>query len=74
MFGLGVFAKAYRLSTGSRASWGTINSNGFYSGAAPSNLSEIVNINGDVQLQIPDTKVEITVRRRRVEGIRLRSG
>lgn len=50
---LGKNAKLYRLTTGSRASWGSANSEGFAEAAAPSNLSEVTNIR---DLSMPWTK------------------
>ncbi len=61
-FSLGVFAKAYRMTTGSRSSWGTADSNGFYVGAAPGNLAVMPNIKGDLTFNFPDNAVDITVR------------
>lgn len=42
---LGLDAKVYRLTTGTRATWGTADSENFHEGAAPGNLTEI----GDVR-------------------------
>lgn len=61
-FGLGVNAKAYRLTTGSRATWGAADANGLHAGAAPSNLDELININGDVMINMPDGSVEMILR------------
>lgn len=41
---LGLAGKVYRLSTGTRASWGAADSDGFNAGPAPSNLDEIIQV------------------------------
>jgi hypothetical protein len=58
---LGKNAKLYRLTTGSRASWGSTNSEGFTSGAAPSNLSEVGNVR-DLDMPMTKTLADITTR------------
>lgn len=64
---LGLNAKTYRLTTGSRASWGTINSNattstyGMNEAAAPSNLDEIPNIR-DLSLTLEKSEADVSTR------------
>lgn len=58
---LGLSAKLYRLSTGSRASWGAADSNGLAAAAAPSNLDEIINVK-DLTWSSSDTEAETNVR------------
>jgi hypothetical protein len=41
---LGLAAKLYRLTTGTRATWGTADANGFNSGPTPSNMEEVANV------------------------------
>ncbi len=58
---IGLEAKAYRLSTGTRASWGTADANGFNTGAAPANLDELGNI-GDVGYTLNKGAADVSVR------------
>jgi hypothetical protein len=58
---LGKNAKLYRLTTGSRASWGTVNSSGFASGAAPSNLDVVGNVR-DLDMPMTKTLADVTTR------------
>jgi hypothetical protein len=68
---LGLAAKAYLLTSGTRASWGTADSDGFNSGAAPANLSEMTNLQ---DLSIPFTKGEANVTTRGNNGFRATLG
>lgn len=58
---LGLNAKAYRLTTGSRATWGTADANGMNAAAAPSNLDEITNAK-DVKLSLEKGSADVSVR------------
>lgn len=40
----GMDGKLYRLSSGSRATWGTADSDGVHQGSAPANLTEVTNV------------------------------
>lgn len=59
---IGANAKSYRLTTGSRASWGAADTNGFASGAAPGSLSEITTILGDITVNNPNSNVQLGLR------------
>jgi hypothetical protein len=58
---LGMNAKLYRLTTGTRASWASADSNGISIAAAPSNLDEIVNVK-DLSLSLSTDKADVTTR------------
>jgi hypothetical protein len=58
---LGMDGKAYLLTSGSRASWGTADGDGFNSGAAPSNLTVMPNLQ-DVSLPITKGEADVTTR------------
>lgn len=58
---IGVDGKVYYLTTGTRATWGTANSDGVHEGAAPGNLTEISNV-ADVVMPIEKERSEITRR------------
>lgn len=58
---LGMDAKLYRLSTGTRASWASANSNGISIAAAPSNLDEIPNVK-DLSLELTTDEADVTTR------------
>jgi hypothetical protein len=58
---LGMDAKAYLLTSGTRASWGTADSDGFNSGAAPANLSALSNLQ-DVSIPVTKGEADITTR------------
>lgn len=58
---LGLAAKLYRLTTGTRASWGTADGNGFNSGAAPSNLDPLDNVQ-DLGWSVTDGESDISTR------------
>jgi hypothetical protein len=62
---MGVNCKLYYLSTGTRASWGSLSAGtGITSGTAPSNLSEITNVK-DVTLSIDNSLADISTRKSR---------
>lgn len=58
---LGMNAKLYRLTTGTRATWGAADSNGISIAAAPANLDEIVNVK-DLSLSLNTDKADVTTR------------
>lgn len=58
---LGAKAKAYFLSTGTRATWGTADATGVHVGAAPSNLTEMASVQ-DVSIDGARGSVEATTR------------
>lgn len=58
---LGLRGKAYRLTTGTRATWGVADSDGFNSAAAPANLEEISNIK-NVTVPVSDGEADVSVR------------
>jgi hypothetical protein len=58
---LGLDAKLYRLSTGTRASWGAADGDNVHEGAAPSSLSEISNC-ADLTIGFQSTEANVTVR------------
>ena len=58
---LGRNAKAYALTSGTRATWGAA-TDGIHSGAAPSNLTEIDQVKGDLKATLAGTEADITVR------------
>lgn len=58
---IGLEAKSYRLSTGTRLTWGTANADGMNAGAAPGNLDELGNI-GTVDYTIDDGAADVSVR------------
>ncbi|MEI8197014.1 MAG: hypothetical protein WCI73_14035 [Phycisphaerae bacterium] len=58
---LGIKAKAYILSTGTRATWGTADSNGIHGGTAPASLSEMSNIS-DLTLNLTKGEADATTR------------
>jgi hypothetical protein len=53
----GLDCKLYRLSTGTRASWGTADSDGVHEGTAPGNLDEIASAR-DVTKSWENTEIE----------------
>jgi hypothetical protein len=60
---LGVEGHVYFLSTGSRASWGSLNtSTGLSEGAARSNLTEMTNVRGDVTINDAMRDIDVTVK------------
>jgi hypothetical protein len=58
---MGIDCKLYYLSTGSRATWGTI-TNGIASGAAPASLTEITPVK-DVDITLSKSMGDLTSRR-----------
>lgn len=59
---LGAFAKAYFLSTGTRATWGAVSATtGLHTGSAPASLTEMTSI-ADVTVNEPDGSVDATTR------------
>ena len=62
MVSLGFDAALYRLTTGTRATWGAADSSGIHGGAAPANLSEITNVTGDCTLNADSTDVDTSTR------------
>lgn len=58
---LGMNAKLYRLTTGTRASWASADSNGISIAAAPSNLDEIPNVT-DLALELNTDEADVTTR------------
>src|SRR4051812_19144604 len=58
---LGLNAKAYRQTTGTRATWGAINADGMNAGSAAPNLDEITAIK-DVSLKISKGKADVSTR------------
>jgi hypothetical protein len=59
---LGVNCKLYRLSTGTRATWGTVSADGLHEGAAPSNLDEVPNVK-DVTIPLEMSEADVTTRK-----------
>lgn len=59
---LGYNAKLYRLSTGTRATWGTKNAAGISEGAAPANLDEVPNVK-DITLPLEMSEADVTTRK-----------
>lgn len=57
----GMDAKAYYLSTGTRATWGTADSAGVHQGSAPANLVELTNIK-DLSLNLDQGEYDSTTR------------
>lgn len=58
---LGFKAKAYFLSTGTRASWGAADADGINGGAAPTNLTEMGNIR-DLTLNLSKGEADASTR------------
>src|SRR4051812_27026069 len=60
---LGLSAKMYRLSTGTRATWGAVNSTtGIHEGvAAPSSLDEVTNVK-DLSLNLEKSEADVSTR------------
>lgn len=58
---LGLAAKLYRLSTGTRATWGTANVDGIHEGAAPASLDEVGNVR-DLTLNLDKGEADVTTR------------
>lgn len=58
---LGLAAKLYRLTTGTRASWGTADANGFAAAPAPANLDEITNVQ-DLNWSASDNEANVSTR------------
>jgi len=58
---LGMNAKMYFLSTGTRATWGTADGDGVHEGAAPGNLTEMGNVR-DVTLNLEQGEADATTR------------
>lgn len=58
---LGLAGKLYRLTTGSRVTWGTADANGINTAAAPSNLDEIPNVR-DLGITIESGQADVTTR------------
>lgn len=58
---IGLEAKVYRLSTGTRATWGVADANGMASAAAPANLDECANV-ADVTYTISKGAADVSVR------------
>lgn len=54
-------AKMYFLSTGTRVTWGTADSDGIHEGAAPSSLTELDNVR-DVSLNLEVGEADVTTR------------
>lgn len=59
---LGSNAKLYRLSSGTRASWGTQDATGAYVGAAPANLVEDADV-ADLEIPIKKGQADATTRK-----------
>ena len=59
---LGVNAKAYYLSTGTRTTWSATVTDGANVGAAPSNLTEITNLKGDLNVPLDDGEADVSTR------------
>lgn len=58
---LGMNGKMYFLSTGTRATWGTADSDGINQGSAPANLTELSNAK-DVTLNLDEGEADVTTR------------
>ncbi|MCA9251278.1 MAG: hypothetical protein KDA54_09090 [Phycisphaerales bacterium] len=58
---LGMNGKMYYLGTGTRASWGTADSDGIHGGAAPASLVELGNVR-DVTLNLEEGEADVTTR------------
>lgn len=58
---IGLEAKAYRLTTGTRATWGVADANGLNTGTAPANLDEVGNA-ADVTINITRATADTSVR------------
>ncbi len=59
---LGFNAAVYRLTSGTRATWGSADSSGIHGGAAPGSLSEITNICDELTLNGSSTEVDTSSR------------
>ena len=58
---LGLKAKLYYLSTGTRATWASTSTGGVYSGPAPTNLTEMPNVR-DLTLNLSKGEADATTR------------
>lgn len=58
---LGLNAKAYRLTTGTRATWGAADANGINGGAAPANLDPMDQVK-DVTINIESGDADVSTR------------
>ena len=58
---IGLKAKAYFLSTGTRATWGAADANGMAAGPAPDNLTEMTNVR-DLTLNLSTGEADVTTR------------
>jgi hypothetical protein len=58
---LGLNARLYYLLTGTRATWGTIDTDGMYAGAAPASLSPITRVR-DVTIGIEKGDADVSTR------------
>ncbi len=58
---LGLEAVLYRLSTGTRATWGAENADGIHEGPAPANLDEVPNVR-DLNLNLEKGEADVTTR------------
>ncbi len=58
---LGLDGKIYRLTTGTRATWGAADSNGFHAGAAPTNL-DVIDAVKDLNFKITKGKADMSKR------------
>jgi hypothetical protein len=61
MVKIGLEAVVYRLTTGTRATWGAANADGMNAGAAPGNLDEMANVS-DVTGNITKGAADVSVR------------
>jgi hypothetical protein len=57
----GFDGRLYRLTTGTRATWGTADTNGLHAGAAPANLTEITSAK-DITVNEEDSELDATTR------------
>jgi hypothetical protein len=58
---LGLSAKLYRLTTGTRATWGAADANLLHAGPAPANLEEIGNVR-DLTITLDKGEADVTTR------------
>lgn len=65
-FKIGLNGKVYRLTTGTRASWGTVDGNGIYGVAAASvigaTLDEVVQVTGEVTINLEKSEADVSIR------------
>src|SRR5687767_6495582 len=66
---LGLEAKLYRLTTGTRATWGAADANGLHVGAAPANLDEVGNVR-DVTIPMGGGSADVTTRLSAAAGVK----